>query len=169
MIHKNHPASAKADYAKAKDAARQILAELGYKNPPINPLDVARKRGIDVAFVHFPNNPNVSGFYDPSEQKIYVNAKEGARRQAFTIAHELGHAILHQKWAESNDYRVLMRDMGAGKDDPKEKEANTFAANLLVPREMLIRFTENMSLKELSDMFVVSEKMLGYRIAHEFS
>lgn len=164
MAHGHHP-----NYGRAIEAARQILDDLGYKNPPINPLDIAKKYGIDVSFVSFPNNPNVSGFYDPSEKKIYVNAEEGTRRQAFTIAHELGHAILHQEWAKSNEYRVLMRDTGAGKEDPKEKEANTFAAHLLVPREMLIRFIENMSIKELSDMFVVSEKMLGYRISREFS
>lgn len=84
------------NYARAKKTARRVLADLGYKNPPINPLDIAKKRGIDVSFVSFPNNPNSSGFYDPSEKKIYVNAEEGTRKQAFTIAHKLGHAILHQ-------------------------------------------------------------------------
>ncbi|MCX8667098.1 ImmA/IrrE family metallo-endopeptidase [Acetobacteraceae bacterium B3987] len=160
----NHAHRPDPDFARAEAKARSILSELGYNHPPINPLDIAKKLGIDVSFVSFPQNPDVSGFYDPSERRIYVNAAEGTRRQSFTIAHELGHALLHQEWAKSNEYRVLMRDMEGDKNDPKEKEANTFAANLLVPRNMLLHFLDKMSVKELADMFVVSEQMLGYRI-----
>lgn len=159
MNHAHRP-----NYARAEEKAKSVLRELGYTHPPINPLDIAENLGIGVSFVSFPQNQDVSGFYDPSEKKIYVNAAEGTRRQSFTIAHELGHALLHQEWAKSNEYRVLMRNMDGDKDDPKEKEANTFAANLLVPRNMLLRFLDKMSVKELAEMFVVSEQMLGYRI-----
>lgn len=155
-------------YQRARAKAQEVLTVLNYKTPPVNPLTVAKKYGIEVAFVSFPQSPRVSGFYDPTEQKIYVNSEEKTQQQAFTIAHELGHALLHQEWAKSNNYRVLMRDKDAEDNDPKEKEANVFAAHLLVPGEMLIRFADSINLKELSHIFVVSEKMLGYRIAHEF-
>lgn len=156
------------DYNRARKKALSLLQKFNYVNPPVNPVAIARHLGIEVAFVSFPNNPNVAGFYDPSDNRIYVNANEPPKRQTFTIAHELGHACLHKEWAASNEYEVLMRDAGS-KGDPIEQEANAFAAHLLVPRSMLARFWDKMPLPELSDMFAVSTATLSFRIGHEFN
>src|SRR5690606_37539465 len=111
---------------------------------------------------------NVSGFYDCEDNAIYVNADEWPLRQTFTVAHEFGHSVLHKEWARSSDYRVLMRDADYSGSDPHEKEANAFAAHLLVPRFMLDRYWQDMSLEGLSKLFAVSVPMIKFRLAFEY-
>lgn len=59
---------------------------------------------------------------------IVVNSESGIsiERQLFTIAHELGHLILHK-----NSYKAI-EDI---EDEQEEKEADLFAGHLLVPDE----------------------------------
>jgi len=74
---------------------------------------------------------------------------------------------LHAEWAKSSDYKVLMRG-DVRTDDPKEAEANTFAANLLVPRFMLNKYWEAFSATQLSELFVVSMPVIRNRISFEY-
>jgi Zn-dependent peptidase ImmA (M78 family) len=159
----------KPDYNRAMDEARRLLNQFGLVEPPIDPVKIAQNLGIKVNFVTLSaDNRNVSGFYDPADNAIYVNEAEYPKRQTFTIAHELGHALLHRDWAKSEDYKVLMRDPDADTSDPIEKEANAFAAHLLVPRHMLAKYWDKMAVPSLSEMFAVSSAMIGYRISREF-
>lgn len=159
----------KPNYSKVLSAVRGIRDELGLDNPPIDPADVARRLGINVRFVEFSDeNQNISGFYDPEENSIFVNHREYPLRQSFTIAHELGHAILHREWAQSTDYRVLMRDDFTDHGESHEKEANAFAAHLLVPRDMLDQYSELLGPNDLSRLFAVSVPMVRNRIAFEY-
>jgi Zn-dependent peptidase ImmA (M78 family) len=97
-----------------------------------------------------------------------VNGEEFALRQTFTIAHELGHKILHEEWAKSADYKILYRDQLLNDDDPHEKEANAFAAHLLVPRAMLDLYWDKLSLTELSKLFAVSVPVIKNRLSIEY-
>lgn len=90
-------------------------------------------------------------------------------RQTFTVAHELGHKVLHEEWAKSSDYKVLLRDqLLTGDDDFYEKEANAFAANLLVPRKMLDQFWRTATVEQLSQLFAVSVPVIKNRLAFEY-
>lgn len=87
---------------------------------------------------------SVSGFVRVNprsgQPEIVINANESFARQRFTIAHELGHIFLHWKWipgkaldstlAEITFRHQLTYD---GEDIIREKEANEFAAELLLP------------------------------------
>lgn len=141
-----------------------MLCQFGFDSPPINPQEIAEELGVDVFFVAMPEGcENVSGFFDPEGNSIYVNKNERPKRQTFTIAHELGHKILHEDWAKSNDYKVLLRNTSIVEKDAYEQEANAFAANLLVPKKMLERYKDFASIDELSDLFAVSRQMIGFR------
>jgi Zn-dependent peptidase ImmA (M78 family) len=107
------------------------------------------------------------------EYKISVNAKEHYYRQRFTMAHELGHFLLHKDQIgdgvnDSPSYRVVQ--IGDLKNDnihqEQETEANVFAANLLMPKEALEHYLkeERKSLREMSSIFQVSVKALEIRI-----
>ncbi|WP_269810148.1 helix-turn-helix domain-containing protein [Kineosporia rhizophila] len=80
---------------------------------------------------------------------IIVNEGLSPDRERFTIAHELGHIVLHQ-------------GMAASADDEVESEANDFAARLLLPRESMDDALEGMtegnlrSLLELKNEWGVS-------------
>ncbi|WP_218132892.1 ImmA/IrrE family metallo-endopeptidase [Dyadobacter soli] len=156
------------DYRRAKGEAIRLLQQFGLEKPPVNPMEIAQHLGVKVSFVEFEKKlNNISGFYDFEEDTIFVNMDEYPLRQTFTIAHELGHRILHAEWAKSPDYKVLMRDdMGA--NDAKEAEANTFAANLLVPRFMLDKYWEIATTTQLSGLFAVSVPVIKNRISFEY-
>jgi len=157
------------DYEKVQRVVRGLHSEFAIENPPVNPVEISRSKGIDVTFVEFSGDANnISGFYDFEENAIYVNRNEFPLRQTFTVAHELGHALLHKEWAKSDQYRILLRDSDYSGSDAYEKEANAFAAHLLVPRFMLDRYWKDNSVESLSRLFAVSVPMIKNRIAFEY-
>jgi Zn-dependent peptidase ImmA (M78 family) len=159
----------KPDYARVKREARYLLDKFSVTLPPVDPVRISRGIGISVYFVTFGRDQqNVSGFYDFVEKAIFVNKDEYPLRQTFTIAHELGHRILHEEWAKSGEYRMLLRDQEYNGDDPHEKEANAFAAQLLVPRFMLDKYWKTLGLEELSRLFAVSVPMIKNRLTFEY-
>lgn len=157
------------DYTRVKREVRRLHEEFGITEPPVNPVEMSRQLGVEVTFVEFSGDfSKVSGFYDCDDNAIYVNHREFPLRQIFTVAHELGHKILHADWAKSAEYRMLMRDSGYDGDEPHEKEANAFAAHLLVPRNMLDRYWRTLTVEGLSRLFAVSVPMIKNRLAFEY-
>lgn len=155
------------DYRRAQAEALRLLNEAGIVEPPVNPIKLARDLvNVKVTFVTFdPVDSKISGFYDAEENAIYVNSEDPPLRQTFTVAHELGHKVLHEDWAKSADYKVFHRDPEETEQDFREKEANAFAANLLMPRFMMDRYWESLSVSELSQLFAVSVPAIKARLS----
>ena len=81
------------------------------------------------ALVRNPNNPNEWG--------IFYNAKARPERQRFTLAHDLGHFVLHRDSHAS--FNCDKESIYTGADTLKliEREADEFASNLLMPGDLL--------------------------------
>ena len=86
----------------------------------------------------------VSGELRIREREIRVNAAEGARwprRRRFTIAHEVGHWVLHRddiaNLVVTRTIEHVPRDAAKATtpEELREREANRFAAELLMPEE----------------------------------
>ncbi len=156
----------KAEYKHAEREARKLLQEAGLSEPPIDPVEIARSLGVSVRFVVFNGDSNepVSGFYDCEANEIVVNRHEWPLRQTFTVAHELGYKVLHEEWARSDNYRVLLRDPSNTDRDPIEQEANVFAANLLMPRDILDRYY-TLPVEKISRLFAVSVPAVRNRLS----
>ena len=105
----------KADFARAKAEALWLLRRFKIAEPPVNPIEIARNLNIGVSFVELNQDlQNISGFYEAEEDCIFVNVDEAPVRQTFTIAHELGHRILHLELAKSSNYNcITSRSSGA--------------------------------------------------------
>lgn len=145
---------------------RADLLTINYKSPPIPALEIAESRGIDVVFAAFNKFENdVSGFCDFVGAKLFVNNSETTARKNFTIAHELGHWELHRSLFldDPNRYTVLPRFTKPDRDDPLEKEANHFAANLLVPKRLLLPVITAPT-SQLASIFGVSREMMEWRV-----
>ena len=154
------------DYRRVQRAVDALLVEHAITSPPVDPVAIARDRGISVVFVGFSESGTaISGFYDCEENAIFVNRDEYPLRQTFTVAHELGHKILHEDWAKSSEYKVLLRDTSQQYQDFREKEANSFAASLLMPRKMVDLYWRNLSVEQLSQLFAVSVPVVKNRLS----
>lgn len=137
----------------------------GYSAPPIPILDIAEQNGVDVVFSDFGRHNNaVAGFCDFAEAKIYVNDQEFLPRKMFTIAHEFGHWILHREFFEQHPekYAVLPR-LQKPANNAFEQEANCFAAELLVPKHLVVP-VKGFGVARLADIFGVSREMMEHRL-----
>jgi Zn-dependent peptidase ImmA (M78 family) len=79
----------------------------------------------------------LSGVLLPHLRAIWLSAgeaRESPGRRRFTLAHEIGHWVCHCATASAAP-AVLCRagQVGAQAGDPVEREANVFAAELLMP------------------------------------
>jgi len=155
----------------AKEKAYKVLADNYVTEPPVKVTDVARNYGLLAKEVDLGDfGYRVAGFIEPKQKIIYVNKADPPAKQAFTVAHELAHWIMHQKEliSEPNKYAVLYRSpLGKTQEDPIEVQANAFAAHLLVPTEMLEKYKKDLSKHSIAKVFGVSDELVGYRIDHE--
>lgn len=151
----------------AVEKAKQVLNENFILEPPIDVYELARNNGIEIIEQLFPNNyKNVSGFINIEDDHpvMYVNANDSQNRRKFTVAHELGHWILHEILIREDPKKaVLLRVALGANTDILEKEANAFAAELLVPMDIFSKLKNNKSVKQLAELFQVSTDVIGYR------
>ncbi len=135
--------SASGNYFKGHglDCAKQLRQHLGYGPTEVgaNVFEDLRKIGTHV-FRRQLANSSISGLFilHPVAGKcVLVNYEEDVYRQRFTAAHEGGHAIL-----DSSD-QVVVSFTKSPKGDLREIRANTFAANLLLPRSLLLAIPDH--------------------------
>lgn len=155
---------------------QQMLSEHGIREAPVRPEKLAKALGVSVHKNDV--DETLSGFLlrHPVTRKaiIGVNGKHHPNRQRFTVAHELGHLLLHEGPQLHVDLRH--RDENSSKGDQVEEiEANEFAAELLMPASFLERDIEQLEnkdlldedvLKPLADRYKVSVQALTFRLAN---
>lgn len=98
---------------------------------------------------------------------VSIDSKiEYEQRKRYVLAHELGHMLMHgDKEASFSDDDTTLEGFKRG---PQEKEANDFAAELLMPEEMFKSFCFKRKfspelIRELSDIFNTSLTSIVYR------
>jgi Zn-dependent peptidase ImmA (M78 family) len=162
---------------RAEQAAIDLLEELGIDEPPIHVDGIADQ--LSVSLRYEPLEGGLSGvlFRDHGgRQVIGVNSSHAQVRQRFTIAHELGHLRLHED-ALYVDGLVRRDDKSSLALDYQEIEANAFAAELLMPRKLVLRELGNTVpegavadptklLRRLARQFDVSEQAMEFRLVN---
>lgn len=131
---------------------------------PVDPVEIARNMGVKIKPSPFLDH---SGhFYFENEQPtIEYCSSEPERRRRFTIAHELGHFVN----GDTNAPRDTSRSFDRYNYDPREVNANRFAADLLMPEyaiNYLINIKNIKTLEELADKFHVSTGAMHYRLVN---
>lgn len=137
--------------------AAQLLEVLNCNAPPIDVRGICHHLGVAVVDL---TDTTMSGQVMTrlsGEAAIGVRASDAETRKRFTIAHELGHVLLHPI---GNHYR----DPDLRPGDPVEAEANRFAADLLMPKPMLDTVVGRYSPRALASLFEVSEDAMAVRI-----
>ncbi|MBS1951411.1 MAG: ImmA/IrrE family metallo-endopeptidase [Bacteroidetes bacterium] len=165
-------------YNRGEIAAKALLQKFEIKTIPIDIIEIAKRKGLDVkpfdlgevsGVLHINNDLGIIGF-NPKDSKV---------RQRFTIAHELGHFQMHKSssnlFIDNNFNQVYFRDKKSSTGELiKEQEANAFAAAILMPQDLLTKEIENYKFDlsdesafvDLARLFNVSVQAMIYRISN---
>lgn len=122
-------------YQKSRDLSWRILLDSRIDKLPVKVSEICKRRGIRVVrystaeqlfqrfHLHDRADKNDGFTFD---NIVFYNDSQPTGRQRFTVAHELGHILLH------NGKGIYNREPCAD-DNPIEQEANVFASRLLAP------------------------------------
>jgi len=122
----------------AHDAAVKLLEE--YKGEfPIPIIKIVKDAGFSVYIQDLPRNIGGYIVVDADLEKkfntdkiIVVNESENTKRRRFTVAHEFGHYLFDFK--SGREFANAFENDNTSSSQ-KEKKANAFAAELLMPQE----------------------------------
>lgn len=136
-----------------------LLSYFGLRQPPIDPYQIARMIGLDVQEVVA---PGWAGALQSNEEQAvaWLDKGEHPIRRRFTLAHEIGHLMLHPTGECFRDATF------AG--SIQERQANHFAMELLVPFWMLqpIASKTKNDVEKLAEIFGVSLKAIRNRLVY---
>ena len=127
---------------KIATKTREILEEYDLYDTPIDVELLIRK--LNIKLIKEDLEDEISGFLKLRGKNnmpvIVVNKTHAETRQRFTLAHELAHFFLHSMYSLHVDTKhIQFRKKESGPAvDVKEVQANQFAAELLMPRHILV-------------------------------
>lgn len=99
----------------------------------------------------------ISGVVLRDKKEIWLNNTESKRRQRFTAAHEIGHIKLHSEESEDFiDFRKPYEDGMSAEECKRERDANFFAAELLMPAKEFEEIWHKHDLHYVTEFFAVS-------------
>jgi Zn-dependent peptidase ImmA (M78 family) len=161
-------------------AVRELLAQADVGEPAVPVEQIAQLAGAVVSYQPF-DSDDISGLLYRSADSapvIGVNSSNSKVRQRFTIAHELGHLQLHKgrSLILERQMHVNFRDTTSARtSNQEEAEANRFAAELLMPQDLLeIALSALLAgrplpdaafVAKLANRFQVSRQAMAFRLA----
>lgn len=155
--------------AEIEKKAEDVLKAANVRVIPVPIEDIAY--GLNIKISKAPSD-DFSGLLirKDGHALIGVNSREAPVRQRFTIAHELAHFFLHPQKDTFVDFRKEKKNGEVR--SMREREADMFAAALLMPKDPLLKdfkkvarngFSEN-SIETLARQYAVSEDAMRIRL-----
>ncbi|WFP73385.1 ImmA/IrrE family metallo-endopeptidase [Mesorhizobium sp. WSM4906] len=143
-----------------------------HDSAPVRLSAIAQALGVKVIATALPNGISGEIRPDPDAAGQYivkVNRNDSSRRQRFTVAHELGHFLLHRdQIGDGITDDVLYR---SELSDRREAQANRMAADLLMPQQLVDDWLDRAKTLRidnvvgfLADKFNVSEAAMKIRL-----
>lgn len=119
-----------------------LLKKSGIQESPVDVEKITKLLNIELRKRPHDSNTGISGILIRDGNKVIlgVNSKHHEHRQRFSIAHEIGHFLLHEgnEVFIDREYKVNFRDNNSSLGtNIQEIEANAFAGLLLIPDEFL--------------------------------
>jgi Zn-dependent peptidase ImmA (M78 family) len=127
------------DVARIRKKAQELLSKNRVRTPPVRVEAIAKSLGVSIRYEPFEDDISGVLYRDRNAVIIGVSSFHHSNRQHFTVAHEIGHLLLHEIDVHvDKGYRMVARDSVSSQAvDPLEMDANRFAAELLMPVEFL--------------------------------
>lgn len=149
------------------------LVETYMEQIPVDVYGLIREIGLGLSFQVM--DDNISGWIERGADNQYtvaVNQSHASVRRRFTAAHELGHYIYHRDLlgrgvGDTRAYRMNGTPLENVAIRPvHERQANSFAANLLMPKSALLEQISRglRSTEGLANLFDVSQEAMRIRL-----
>lgn len=166
---------------KSENQANNLLESLGINidNLPIPIFEIAEKCKVKIKPYNLGDDISGVLVINKGEGTIGVNPLHPKVRQRFTVAHELGHYLLHVNKKKDlfvdKGFKVHFRDQQSSFGViKKEQEANAFAAAILMPENLLqqkiaeldLDLADESAIKYLAQLFDVSPLAMTIRISN---
>ena len=122
-----------------EETAARIIKALGISSPPVDVQEICRRMGISLLLYGGSKVGKLLGISSRIKTKsgsvtvISVNSRLARPRMRFTIAHELGHCVLRHKGVFGMPGLSGLKKYS----EFEERHANRFAAELLMPDDIL--------------------------------
>lgn len=155
--------------------AERAIVDPFLSDAPVRLSALASALGLRVISAQLPSG--ISGEIRPDPEtragfSIRVNKNDPARRQRFTVAHEIGHYLLHRnEIGDGITDDVLYR---SSLSDSREAQANRLAADLLMPDRLVALWKDKAAalgeedvVSFLADKFNVSTAAMKIRLGIE--
>lgn len=163
-------------YKYIEDKAEQLLRTHNLFKPGFDIETLVQELGIKLISATF--SDDVSGYFviNNGQPVISYDSAANKSRKRFTIAHELGHYTLHSKTQSifvDKTPKVFFRNSASASGEVlKEREANAFAAALLMPKSLVIEELKHVetdaieAVNALAQRFVVSSQAMSFRLSN---
>lgn len=142
--------------------------------PPANLKSLMKALQISFEEKDYEGQLSGAAIFNGDQMIVTVNSSESEKRKRFTIAHEIGHLLLHADQALNIDVNPisLNRDMqSSAGENWREIEANYFAASLLMPTEDVLtsfekwkNLEEDDCLQKMASRYGVSLQAMSIRL-----
>ena len=162
---------------KGRNAARETLAQYGAVQLPVPVEKIIKRLGISVRFSPLDDELSGMAVIKDGVSVIGVNALHHPNRQRFTMAHELGHHVMHSDLINGmihidKGFTLWRGKLAEQGTDVIEIEANALASELLLPRDLIsnVAGLESLDMDDEHRMhifakrFKVSTMALRYRL-----
>lgn len=158
------------NYKYAREMAKRILQKHKIKEVPTDLKVICESLGLEYVELDDPNELDGAVLVMGGVRVAMINKAKPFVRARFTLAHELGHILLNHDKREFYDpeaARELGEDTPEHAKPAKEREADAFASELLIPMEQLKKYqSELKNLDNLAVIFQVSKHAMSIAIAN---
>jgi Zn-dependent peptidase ImmA (M78 family) len=164
--------------------ALSVISQAAALSLPIDLVRVAHSLDVQIHFQTFEDEVSGVLLIQGDERHVMVNKSHHPNRQRFSIAHELGHLVLHDTKGDrlfiDTHLRLYQRvgastskaysESGSATTPQEEREANQFAAALLMPKPLLEDAAlsrdlwDEFDVSALAATFAVSEQAMAIRL-----
>lgn len=136
-----------------KDSIKRIVAYYIKRFGSRNPFELANFLGIEYTIGPL-GTPYGCYMYIKKHRCIFLNNNLSDNDKRLVMAHELGHALLHRT---ENCY--FIRNKTLLSLDKIERQANQFAAELLIPDDLIYRY-EGFTRRQIAYAEGLNEELL---------
>jgi len=157
----------------SRNAARRIINDLKIKEPPVSVNQIAKHLKLEVwEYDKLPDKISALLIYE--KKRIIINPNHAVTRKRFSIAHEIGHFALGHthdipEQDDSDMDFIISSHLRKQYSGEQESEASEFAAELLMPFEMLKIYypAKKDRPSDLAELFNVSEEAMWIRLCKQ--